>query len=79
MVTTNLRPGYLCKNGVPYSENAVVTDYLYRLNEPNGDTVLFVVTFVEDPQYLNLPLALSQQFKKIPDGSGWNPTPCSAR
>ena len=25
MVTTGLRPGYLRKNGVPYSANAVVT------------------------------------------------------
>ena len=27
-VTTNLRPGYLRKNGVPYSERAVFTEYL---------------------------------------------------
>ncbi len=27
VVTTNLRPGYLRKNGVPYSENAVLTEY----------------------------------------------------
>ena len=77
--TSHLRPGYLRKNGVPFSANAVMTDYFYRLNEPNGDTLLMVITMVEDPQYLDLPLAMSQQFKKIPDGSGWNPTPCSAR
>ena len=28
VVTTGLRPGYLRKNGVPYSANAVVTEYL---------------------------------------------------
>ena len=79
VTTTHLRPGYLRKNGVPYSENGVMTEYFYNLSEPNGDTLLFVVTIFEDPQYLTDPLAMSQQFKKLPDGSGWNPMPCTAR
>lgn len=78
VVTKNLRPGYLRKNGVPYSATAVVTDYFYRVNDPNGDSYLFAVTFVHDPQYLTRDLAMNQQFKKVPDGSGWNPTPCVA-
>ena len=32
-----MRPGYLQRNGVPYSANAVVTEYLNRVAEPNGD------------------------------------------
>lgn len=79
VVTTGLRSGYVRKNGVPYSEKGVLTEYFYRLNEPNGDALLFVVTNFEDPQYFDLPLVMTTQFKKIPDGSGWNPTPCSAR
>ena len=79
VVTTNLRPGYLRKNGVPFGGDGVMTEYFYIFNEANGDTLLFVITMFEDPQYLSDPLAMSQQFKKIPDGSGWNPTPCSAR
>ena len=79
VVTTNLRPGYLRKNGVPFSADGVMTEYFYNLSEPNGDTLLFVVTMFDDPQYLREPLAMSQQFKKLPDGSGWNPTPCAAR
>jgi hypothetical protein len=78
VVTNNLRPGYLRKNGVPYSANAVVTDHFYRVNDPDGTSYLFAVTFVDDPQYLNRRLAMNQQFKKVPDGSGWNPTPCVA-
>src|SRR5689334_6357267 len=32
VVTTNrLRPGYLRKNGVPYSANAVITEYFVKL------------------------------------------------
>jgi len=44
-VTTNLRPGYLRKNGVPYSETATITEYFHRLPDaPNGDVWLHVLT-----------------------------------
>ena len=79
LVTTNLKAGYLRKNGVPYSENAVVTEYFDRLTAPNGDQWLVVVSEVADPQYLNPPFITSTQFKKVPDASGWNPTLCTAR
>jgi hypothetical protein len=79
VVTTNLKAGYLRKNGVPYSENAVVTEYYDVLTMPNGELWLMVVGEVVDPQYLNPPFITSTQFKKLPDNSGWNPTPCSAR
>jgi hypothetical protein len=75
-VTSNLRPGYLRRNGVPYSANARVTEYLNRVNEPNGDSWLIVTTMVEDPQYLNARFVTSSHFKKIPDDSPWKPTPC---
>jgi hypothetical protein len=76
VVTTNLRPGYLRRNGVPYSGNARLTEYFNRVNEPNGDSWLVVTTMVEDPQYLNARFVTSSHFKKLPDGSAWNPTPC---
>ena len=79
VVTTHLRPGYLQKNGVPYSGNAVVTEYLHRANEPNGDSLLIVTTMVEDPQYLTGQFVRSSHFKKLPDATGWNPTACTAR
>jgi hypothetical protein len=76
VVTNGLRPGYLRKNGVPYSANAVVTEYYNRTNEPNGDSWLVVTTVVEDPQYLAARFVTSSHFKKAADGSIWNPTPC---
>ena len=33
VVTTGFREGYLRKNGVPYSENATITEYFHRLPE----------------------------------------------
>jgi hypothetical protein len=79
VVTTALRPGYVRKNGAPYSDKAVVTEY-YDLNTlPNSDQWLTVTTRVEDPLYFSRSYLTSSDFKKLPDAAGWNPTPCSAR
>ena len=79
VVTTNLKPGYLRKNGVPYSVNAILTEYFDRLREPNGDLYLLLTSTLEDPVYLAQPLAFSVHFKKQPDASGWSPSPCVSR
>jgi hypothetical protein len=77
VMTSGMRAGYLQKNGVPYSENAVVTEYFNRTNEPNGDQWLVVTTIVQDPQYLTSRFARSSHFKKVAD-TPWNPTACEA-
>ena len=79
VVTTRMRPGYLQKNGVPYSANAVLTEYFSRATEPNGDSWLFLTAIVEDPQYLTTPFIRSSHFKKLPDTSAWEPEACSAK
>lgn len=77
VTTTNFRAGYLRKNGVPYSEDARITEYFHRLPQhSNGDVWLHVVTIVEDPRYLREPFYTSTHFKREPDGSSWNPTDC---
>lgn len=78
VVTTNLRAGYLRKNGVPYSENARVTEYFDVAPQPNGGQLLVVTTVVDDPRYLTQSFIVSSHFKKEADGSKWDPTPCSA-
>ncbi|HXP88450.1 MAG TPA: hypothetical protein VN841_27220 [Bryobacteraceae bacterium] len=78
-ITTHMRPGYLQKNGVPYSGNAVLTEYFHRTVEDNGDSWLIVTTIVEDPQYLTTPFLRSTHFKKEADGSKWDPSPCEAQ
>jgi hypothetical protein len=77
--TTNLLPGWLRRNGVPYSGDAVVTEYFDRFPSPNGDDWLMVTTIVEDPAYLNQRYITSSHFKREDDASNWNPTPCGAR
>ena len=79
VVTTNLRPGYLRKNGVPYSDQTIVNEFYDYHKEPNGDEWFTVTTIVRDPQYLTGPFITSSDFKKQRDASGWNLTPCTAR
>jgi len=79
VLTRNLRAGYLRKNGVPYSENAVLTEHWDLYKRPNGEEWLTITTQIEDPQYLTNVRLLAPIFKKEPDGSKWDPTPCSSR
>jgi hypothetical protein len=79
VVTTNLRPGYLRKNGVPYSGRTTVQEFFDLSTERNGDIWFVVTTIVEDPEYLTEPFVTSTNFKKQADATGWNPQPCSAR
>ena len=79
VVTTNLLPGYLRKNGAPYSANAVVKEFFDLSTERNGDIWFVVTTIVEDPQNLTEPFVTSTNFKKEADGAKFKPAPCSAR
>ena len=79
VVTTNMLPGYLRKNGVPYSEKAVLTEYFNRLAGAENDAYLLVTAVLEDPAFLTQPFVRSYTFRKQADASGWDPTPCWAR
>ena len=76
VVTTNLRPGYLRPNGVPYSDKTVLTEYFDRVQESNGDAYFILTTTIEDPTYLTQPVMISTHFKKLADAKGWNPSAC---
>jgi hypothetical protein len=73
--TTHMRPGYLSKNGIPYSGNAVLNER-FRIIDVHGTDYLILRSVVEDPTYLTEPFTLSSQFQREPDGSKWDPTPC---
>lgn len=77
VITTNLRLGYLRKNGVPYSEGATVTEH-FSIVQVAGADVLVVATMVDDPMFLTEPYIVSTQFRREADDAGWDPTPCSA-
>jgi hypothetical protein len=76
--TTMMSAGWLRKNGVPYSENATMTEYFDRFASPNGDEWFSVTTVVADAKYLNQDFVTSTHFKKEADGSKWAPKPCKS-
>jgi len=78
VVTSKLKAGYLQKNGIPYSANAVLTEYFDRVDEP-GASYVVVTSTVDDPTYLTEPYLTSVHFKRQADAAGWAPSPCSAR
>jgi hypothetical protein len=73
-----MRPGYIHKNGVPYSEDATLTEY-FTVLEDNGLTILVDTLMLEDPRYLTQSFVRSAEFKKQADATGWDPQPCSAK
>jgi hypothetical protein len=79
VVTNDMLPGYLRKNGVPYSDKAELTEYYNLLTGEQNDTYFVVTAMVTDPVYLAQPFIRTYQFKKIPDAAGWDPTPCLPR
>jgi hypothetical protein len=79
VLTTNMVPGYIRKNGVPYSGDALLTEYINRLIGEQNDEYLVVTAEVEDPTYLVQPFVRSYQFKKVPDSTGWDPMQCLPR
>ena len=79
VITTHMKPGYLQKNGVPYSANAVVAEHFDLTKEDDGTSWLIVTTLVEDPQYLQRRFQRSTHFRKQADAAGWDPSPCTAR
>jgi len=79
VTTTNLKAGYLRKNGVPYSANATVTEFYDLLHESDGSTWVVVKTIVTDPTYLTGPFITSTNLRKQADNKGWSPSACDAR
>jgi hypothetical protein len=79
VATSRLRPGYLRKNGVPYSANATMTEYYHRTTAPNGDVWITVVTEVKDPENLTDPFVQSTHFKRLAANATFKPEACSAR
>ena len=76
VVTTNMRAAWLRKNGVPYSEGAVLTEYFDRFPAPDGGEWLVVTSIVSDPKYLTADFITSTHFRKEPDASKFAPMPC---
>jgi len=76
VTTTNMKPGYIRKNGVPYSERAVLNEYFTLVPGQQNDTYIALTAMVDDPTYLTGQFIRTYTFKKVADATGWDPTPC---
>jgi hypothetical protein len=79
VVTTTLKEGYVRKNGVPYSDKTVLTEFFDVLQEPDGSQWLVVKSIIDDPVYHSESPITSSNFRKQTDRSGWDPQACTAR
>ncbi len=77
--TTHIRSGYLRKNGVPYSADVEMTEYWNLTKQADGTVWIVVTTVLHDPKYLLEDMVTALNFRKEPDGSKWDPQPCSSR
>ncbi|MBI2150738.1 MAG: hypothetical protein HYU27_09070 [Acidobacteria bacterium] len=64
---------------MPYTGNALLTENFRAFELPDKSVWMAVSVMVEDPEYLNQPFLINYHFKKLPDGSKWNPTSCSVK
>jgi hypothetical protein len=76
VVTSHLAPGWLRRNGVPYSARTRLTEYYHAFQDPAGADWFDVTTEVADPEYLTRPFFTSSDFQREPDGSKWSLHPC---
>ena len=79
VTTTNMTGGWVRKNGVPYSANAVLTEWYDFVREANGDIYLVQTQEVNDPMYLNDVYTTAIHLKKQADATGFKPTPCASK
>ncbi len=76
--TSHLAPGYLRRNGVPYSDKTTVQEFYDVIREPEANWIV-VKTIVSDPTYLFRTMITSTHFRKQPDATGWKPSACYDR
>jgi hypothetical protein len=74
--TASLSGGWLRRNGVPYSEEALLTEYFTTFIAPNDSEWLVVTTIVDDPRYLTQRFIVSNHFRREPMGGRWSPRAC---
>jgi hypothetical protein len=78
VVTDNLAPGWLRRNGVPYGSQTHLMEWFQAFSDPTGKHWFDVTTQVDDPEYLTAPFITSSDFRREPDGSNWAPHPCKS-
>jgi hypothetical protein len=79
VVTTKMRAGYVTRNGVPFSNNATLTEYYDLVKEKSGVEYLILTSTLDDPTYMSQPMWTATHFKKQSDAKGFTPVGCDGK
>ena len=77
--TSNLLPGYLQYNGVPFDGNLKMVEYFDVITEPGGEIWLIDDAVLTDPGILVRSHKRSTHLRRQADNKGWDPEPCWVR
>ena len=76
VVTTQMKPGYMRRNGLPYSAGAVYSEAFDVAPGPPNERWLIVTSQLVDPPNLEQAYMLSSHFKREPNDAKFQPRPC---
>jgi hypothetical protein len=79
VVTSRMKPGYITRNGVPFSATATLTEYYDVVKTKSGVEYLVLTSMLDDPAYLSQPMWTASHFKKQRDASGFKPVACGGQ
>ena len=79
VVTNRMKPGYATRNGVPFSNNATLTEYYDLVKEKSGVEYLILTTTLDDPTYMSQPMWTATHFKKQGDATNFTPASCDGK
>jgi hypothetical protein len=79
VVTTRMKPGYVTRNGVPFSSGATLTEFFDVVKTRSGVEYLVLTSMLDDATYLSQPMWTASHFKKQRDASGFKPAPCGGK
>ena len=65
VTTSNLKGGFLRRNGVPYSDNVSLMEYYELVTQPDGSPLLVVTISTTDPEYLRVPFVITTASDRI--------------
>jgi len=74
-----MKAGYATRNGVPFSNNATLTEYFDLVKEKSGVEYLILTSTLEDPTYMSQPMWTATHFKKQSDATNFTPVSCDGK
>ena len=76
VTTTRMKPGYVTRNGVPFSAGATLTEYFDLVKTKSGVEYLVLTSSLDDSTYMTQPMWTSTHFRKQRDAAGFKPAAC---